>query len=404
MGVTTPQGWKEHKLGSLGIFSKGQGIRKKEVKDSGLPCVRYGEIYTYYGTVVRDIKSFIDLETSKQSKKLNNGDILFAGSGETKEEIGKATVFLGTQETYAGGDIVIFSPQEVHPVFLGYLVNSPQIVKQKMRMGKGDAVVHISSRDLSDINLCIPENLFEQKVIAEALSDIDDLILLIKKEIDKKQNIKLAISENLFSNVYSEIIHLRLRDIGFFYGGLSGKSGQDFRKGNSKYITFLNVINNVIADPNMVETVDIKSSEKQNVVLEGDLLFNGSSETPEEVAFPSLVPSTLDGFYLNSFCFGFRFEKTDSLDPLFFAHYLRSRFGRQFVSQLAQGSTRYNISKNALYDLVWNLPTLRTQIEIGKILSDLDSDLSELKKKKSKYEWIKQGMMNDLLTGKVRLV
>ena len=97
MGLTTPPGWKEHKLGSLGVFSKGQGIRKKEVKDSGLPCVRYGEIYTYYGTVVRDIKSFIDLETSKQSKKLNNGDILFAGSGETKEEIGKATVFLRTE-------------------------------------------------------------------------------------------------------------------------------------------------------------------------------------------------------------------------------------------------------------------------------------------------------------------
>jgi type I restriction enzyme S subunit len=108
--------------------------------------------------------------------------------------------------------------------------------------------------------------------------------------------------------------------------------------------------------------------------------------------------------YLNSFCFGFRFEKTDSLDPLFFAHYLRSRYGRQFVSQLAQGSTRYNISKNALYDLVWNLPTIGNQIEIGKILSDLDLELSGLIKEKAKYQSLKQGMMNDLLTGKVRLV
>lgn len=297
--------------------------------------------------------------------------------------------------------VCILRSKGYDPKYLYYVLNRNPYF---LAFNDGVSQTHLLNHVFEKCKLMITKDIAEQQAIAEALSDIDDLILSIEKEIDKKRNIKLAISEDLFSKAYSEIVHLRLRDIGSFYGGLSGKSGQDFRKGNSKYVTFLNVINNVIADPNMFETVDIKSNEKQNLVQAGDLLFNGSSETPEEVAFPSLVPSALNGFYLNSFCFGFRFEKTGSLDPLFFAHYLRSRFGRQFVSQLAQGSTRYNISKNALYDLVWILPTLRTQIEIGKILSDFDSDLSELKKEKSKYEWVKKGMMNDLLTGTVRLV
>ena len=133
---------------------------------------------------------------------------------------------------------------------------------------------------------------------------------------------------------------LSLREIGYFYGGLTGKSGKDFGRGNSKYITFMNVINNVVAKNDLTEFVEIKDGERQNKVSKGDLLFNGSSETPEEVAFPSLVTSDLEGLYLNSFCFGFRFEKLDKIDPLFFAYYLRSNYGRQFMSQLAQGSTR----------------------------------------------------------------
>ncbi len=179
-----------------------------------------------------------------------------------------------------------------------------------------------------------------------------------------------------------------LKDIGTFYGGLTGKSGADFGKGNSIYVTFLNVINNVKAKPNLVEFVEIKSGENQNQIQKGDLLFNGSSETPEEVAFPSLVPIELDGALLNSFCFGFRFKDKTRLDPLFFAYYLRSAHGRQFISQLAQGSTRYNISKTALAKIEWNFPDLSEQVVIAEALGDIDELINNSKlliKKKQKF-------------------
>lgn len=193
---------------------------------------------------------------------------------------------------------------------------------------------------------------------------------------------------------------ISLREIGHFYGGLTGKSGKDFGRGNSKYITFMNVINNVIAKSDLTDYVEIKDGERQNKVSKGDLLFNGSSETPEEVAFPSLVTRDLEGLYLNSFCFGFRFEKSDIVDPLFFAYYLRSNYGRQFMSQLAQGSTRYNISKRALLDIEWNIPKIKEQIAIAEALSDIDELISITKNAISKTENTKQSILYPLLTGK----
>lgn len=192
---------------------------------------------------------------------------------------------------------------------------------------------------------------------------------------------------------------LSLEEVGHFYGGLSGKSGKDFGKGNSRYITFLNVINNIVARIELTELVEIEKSEQQNKVSAGDLLFNGSSETPEEVAFPSLVTKELEGFYLNSFCFGFRFEKFDRLDPLFFAYYLRSQYGRQFMSQLAQGSTRYNISKTALLKLEWTLPDLSEQKVIAEALSDIDGLIESTKALKTKKIMIKKGYLDSIISG-----
>ena len=127
--------WRETQLGRLGRFSKGKGIRKDQVMTDGLPCIRYGEIYTRHHDVVRSFGSFISPQVASQSQRLLRGDLLFAGSGETAGEIGKCVAFLDDKEAYASGDIVIFSPTKQDSMYLGYLMNAPQIAAQKARMG-----------------------------------------------------------------------------------------------------------------------------------------------------------------------------------------------------------------------------------------------------------------------------
>ena len=98
----------------------------------------------------------------------------------------------------------------------------------------------------------------------------------------------------------------RLGDMGVTYGGLSGKSKGDFENGNKSYIPFLNVINNTVIDINYIEHVKIGTSERQSKVERGDLCFNSSSETPEDVGMCAVLLNNTDDIYLNSFCFGYR--------------------------------------------------------------------------------------------------
>ena len=108
--------------------------------------------------------------------------------------------------------------------------------------------------------------------------------------------------------------------------------------------------------------------------------------------------------YLNSFCFGFRFREDVAADGVFFAYYLRSREGRELMKSLAQGSTRYNLSKVALLNSSLRLPAHPEQTAIAAVLSDMDTELAALQARRSKTQALKQAMMQELLTGKIRLL
>ena len=148
--------WEVKRLGSLGAFLKGSGVKKDDAMSGDLPCVRYGEIYTHHHDVVRVFNSFLSASVAAAATTLRKGDLLFAGSGETKEEIGKAVAFVHDCEAYAGGDIVILRPEASDSVFLGYYLNSRPIQKQKASRGQGDAVVHISAASLAAIEVSMP--------------------------------------------------------------------------------------------------------------------------------------------------------------------------------------------------------------------------------------------------------
>lgn len=196
---------------------------------------------------------------------------------------------------------------------------------------------------------------------------------------------------------------VRLGDIGYIFGGLTGKSSGDFGSGDANYITFMNVIYNVVSKVSGVEKVSVGAGEHQSTVLPGDVLFNGSSETPEEVGFGSVVPWDLAGTYLNSFCFGFRPNKDSDLDSKFFAYLTRSSLGREIIRPMAQGSTRYNLAKTNLLNGRFPRPPLKEQEAIAEALSDVDALIDSLEALLIKKRNIKTGVMHELLTGRARL-
>lgn len=195
-----------------------------------------------------------------------------------------------------------------------------------------------------------------------------------------------------------------LSQLGRTYGGLTGKSKDDFGRGSAHYVTFMDVISHVRVVGDSLERVRIGSGERQNEVRRGDLLFNGSSETPEEVALSAVVGSELPNpTFLNSFCFGFRLGEPDQVLAEYLAYFFRGSRGRELVAPLAQGATRYNISKRRFLEVELELPDREAVEWTVEALSACDRLIATIEQLLAKKRAIKQGMMQELLSGRTRL-
>lgn len=196
-GFTTP--WQKVKLGEIGKFDKGVGVPKEKIVSEGCKAITYGEIYTKYNYVIKDFASYIDSDTAQTSKQISSGAIIFAGSGETLEDIGKCVAFIDNDKAYAGGDIIIFNPSvEVDSLVLSYILNSPVAIAQKRRYGQGHSVVHIYQKDLARIEFELP-SLPEQKAIAEVLTTADDEIATHRKKLDALRLQKRGLMQQLLT-------------------------------------------------------------------------------------------------------------------------------------------------------------------------------------------------------------
>lgn len=183
-----------------------------------------------------------------------------------------------------------------------------------------------------------------------------------------------------------------LREIGDFFGGLTGKSKEDFIDGNARFISYMNVYSNPALKLDLPDFVKINDGEKQNVVQYGDILFTGSSETPNECGMSSVVTTKpSEPLYLNSFCFGFRLIDINTFNLDFLKHLLRSYEVRGQIAKTANGVTRFNISKKLFANIMIPVPPIEVQEEIVRILdsfSDYAAELqAELQARKQQYEY-----------------
>ena len=235
--------------------------------------------------------------------------------------------------------------------------------------------------ELKRIDLILPANISEQQKIGDYFQSIDHLITLHQRECDQLKELKKTMLKKMFPRDGSNIPEVRfagftddweqrkLGDMGSTFTGLSGKTKEDFGHGDAQFITYMNVFSNPVANLEMTEAVEIDA--KQNCVKKGDVFFTTSSETPEEVGMSCVMPENKDNIYLNSFCFGYR--PTEKFDLDYLAYVLRADSFRKEMTFLAQGISRYNISKNKVMEVSIPIPNLEEQTKIGQYFSQLDN-------------------------------
>jgi len=390
-----PDEWEVKRLGDLGTFLKGRGVKKDEANGGDLPCIRYGEIYTHHADYIRSFYSWISPAVAATATRLRQGDLLFAGSGETKDEIGKCVAFIGGHEAFAGGDIVILRPAGLNSMFMGYYCNTASINAQKAGKGQGDAVVHISAGALSSIVIALP-SLLEQQAIATALSDVDALLGRLDQLIAKKRNLKQAAIQQLLTG--------QTRLPGFQAEWETVEFGDVASIRNSKVLPS--------STPAGTQCVELESIDQGTGQLLTSVEATGMSPKYSfrkgDVLFGRLR-AYLRKYWLATFdgvC-------STEIWPLI------ARDGRlvgSFLYVLVQTNDFVNVAAVSygthmprtdwfvLKRFPVRLPPFHEQTAIAAFLSDMDAELTALDARRDKIRDLKQAMMQELLTGKSRLV
>jgi type I restriction enzyme S subunit len=171
-----PEHWEVETIGRLGALFKGNGGSKADEAPDGVPCVRYGDLYTRYEFFIASSRSFVTAERANAYTPIAYGDVLFAASGETVEDIGRSAVNLMKEKAVCGGDVIVFRPQRaIAPRFLGYATNTFSAAWEKSRFGKGFTIVHLYGSDLKRVHLALPPPT-EQDAIVRFLDHSDRLI------------------------------------------------------------------------------------------------------------------------------------------------------------------------------------------------------------------------------------
>ena len=364
----------------------------------------YGEDYFFISPADIDNKRYIVDTNTKLSKKgfdlcreIKPYSVLFVSVGST---IGKVAI----------NKKIATSNQQINSIevsnnhncnFIYSLLENKS--KEIQSFASTQAVPIINKSTFENLEIFVPQKDEEQK-IGEYLLKLDEVIELHETKYNKLVKIKETLLDKMFPQGNSNIPQLRfkgfskewnynqLSEIGRTFTGLSGKTKADFGHGSAHYVTYMNVFANPIADLKKVEPIEIDS--KQNQLQKGDVLFTTSSETPEEVGMTSIWTGKESNCYLNSFCFGYR--PNIIIDNYYLGYYLRNKNFRDKIVLLAQGISRFNISKNKVIENTIHIPENEEQKKIGEWFKELDKVIQFQKLEIDKLVKIKETLLDKM--------
>ena len=374
--------WERVRLGNMCEVQMCKRIMASQTNPSvGVPFYKIGTI----GGVP---DAYISYELFEEYKNKYNyphkGEVLITCAGT----VGKCLLYDGEDSYYQDSNIVWLRNNSTK-LDNGFLFNILSNINWSRL--NSTTIVRIYNDDLRNLQFHLP-SLEEQKKIVKSLNAIDERIATQNKIIEKLQSLIKGLNDHILKNIEGD--QVCFADLGEAYGGLSGKSGDDFGCGDP-FITYMNVYQNTYISENDYELVQIAPDEKQNSVQYGDALFTLSSETPEEVGMGAVYLGKSQKLYLNSFCFGVHFHGNRVL-PQYIAHFISSTSFRKAIYPLAQGSTRFNLQKQDFMRMKFVLPSLEEQECIATALDALHNHLTNEKLLTEQYLLLKQYLLQQM--------
>ncbi len=376
--------WGKEKIGEI-----------TDVVTGGTPSTLKKE---YWGGIIRwmnsgelNLKRVYEVENRITDEGLKNSStklipaycilIGLAGQGKTR-----GTVAMNMIELCINQSIAAIYPQRQKYVsdFLYHNLDNRYNELRKLSTGEGGRG-GLNLQIIKSLSVFLPP-LSEQQKIASFLTTVDKRIELLIQKRDELREYKKGVMQKIFNqeirfkdedgNNFPEWEEKRLGEIGDTYNGLTGKSKENFGTGKP-YVQYMQIFSNSKIDIKQFGFVHIDENDNQNKVQRGDVFFTTSSETPNEIGTASVLLENVKEVYLNSFCFGFRPNSILELIPEFAQFLFRSNKVRCKIVRLAQGSTRYNMSKVELMKQTILLPVPEEQQKIASFLSVINNKIEK---------------------------
>ena len=378
--------WEQRKLGDIATFSKGNGYSKSDLGSSGDPIILYGRLYTNYETTISNVDTFVELKD--KSIISQGGEVIVPASGETAEDISRASV-VKNQGIIIGGDLnVIKANYLLDPTFLALTISNGEQQKELSKRAQGKSVVHLHNSDLQEVNLTFPL-LNEQKEISTLFEKMDNIITLHQRKLEKLKLTKKALLQKLFPQNGSKFPELRfkgftaaweqckLSDITEIVMGQSPSSKNYTDNPNDNILVQGNAdLKDGKVVPRLWTKEITKTIDKDGIILTVRAPVGDVAKTDYKVVLGRGVAGIKGNDYIYQF--------------------LQKLQNNRYWVSLSSGSTFESINSNDIKDLIIDIPSIEEQTKISMLLNNVNSIITLHQRKLEMLKNVKKGLLQKM--------
>ena len=389
--------WEQRKLGDIATFSKGNGYSKSDLVPSGSPIILYGRLYTNYETTIKNVDTFVKLKD--KSVISHGGEVIVPASGETAEDISRASV-VKNQGIIIGGDLnVIKANHLLDPTFLALTISNGEQQKELSKRAQGKSVVHLHNSDLQEVNLIFPL-LNEQKEISTLFEKMDNIITLHQCKLEKLKLTKKALLQKLFPKNGKHIPEIRFKgftdaweqrklgDIATITGGGTPSTNiSEYWNGDIDWYSPVEIGENRYVSGSIRKITKLgleKSSAK--ILPVGTVLFTSRAGIGN-TAILQTEGCTNQGFQSIT-------TNSKELDTYFL--YTMTPKLKRYGEVTGAGSTFVEVSGKQMEQMNLMIPSLEEQERVSQLFKVMDDTITLHQRKLERLQEVKKGLLQKM--------
>ena len=403
-----PDGVDSKELSEIATITRGGNFQKKDLRDNGVPCIHYGQIYTRYGLFTDKTFTFLDENTAQRQKMAKPNDIVMAVTSENIEDVCKCVAWLGEKDVAVSGHTAIIHHNQ-NAKYLVYYFHSSMFLEQKRKFAHGTKVIEVTPDKLNNIQIPVPP-LEVQREIVRILDNFTELT----EELTEKLTAELAARKQQYEYYRNKLLTFeqqqfsdsckwkKFGEVATIVRGASPRPIQSFLTEDEAGIPWIKIGDVPVGSKYITKTAEKiteAGAQKSRFINPGDFVLSNSMSFGRP--YISKIRGCIHDGWLSISNF------SDSFIPDFLYHLLSSTRIQNDMAQKASRGTVQNLNADIVKSIVLPIPPFDVQARIVSVLDNFDaicSDLNigipaEIEARTKQYNYYRDALLTFMETG-----